>query len=91
MNFRPVIAATTLIGTAALLATPAGAQVRQKAQPDHAPPARSSLLPQPPGKTAAPRATTSEEVPAPPPAPPLVAPALPFAAPAAPPRSAISR
>jgi hypothetical protein len=84
MRFRPVIAATTLIGTVALAMTPGLAQVRQKAQPDAAP-ARSSLLPQMPGKTATPRATTSEEVPAPP-APP----ALPLTMPA-PPRAAITK
>jgi hypothetical protein len=89
MKCRPVIAATTLIGTAVLLATPGFGQVRQKASPDAAA-ARSSLLPQLPGKTATPRSTTSEEVPASA-MQPLIAPALPFSPPPSPPRSAISK
>jgi hypothetical protein len=86
MGIRPVIAAATLIGTVALSATPGLAQVRQKAQPDAAP-ARSSLLPQLPGKTATPRPTTSEEAPSP------AAPAMSLTAPPspAPPRAAITK
>jgi hypothetical protein len=83
MNLRPVLAATTVIGTLLLLATPLVAQTRQKAQPDHAAPARSFAFPPPPAKTATPRATTGEEAPAPPPSPPAsaFAPAQPQAEP----------
>jgi hypothetical protein len=93
MSLRFLITAS-LVGLAALPATPGVAQVRQKAQPDNAAPARSFLLPQLPGKTATPRSTTSEEVPSPP-ASAVIAPAQPLAAPpspaAPPPRAAITK
>jgi hypothetical protein len=93
MSLRSSIVAS-LVGLAALPATPGIAQVRQKALPDNAAPGRSSLLPQLPGKTATPRSTTSEEMPTPP-ASTFMAPAQPLAAPpppaAAPPRAAITK